>query len=166
MAVARIIIRINKPTNLRIIITAGYIVKPRIGVVVIAPVSEGVDAGQIAGGGEEFAPGVVGVGGDAGSAAVQDANDVALQVGQIVVSDGRRGGTGFVGEGKGIAALVVEELQLFAVVILGDQLAALPEVFMLHAVEDPVHAHIYIPFPDWETSQNIFLPPVKIISHC
>ena len=134
MSVARIIIRINPPTDLRIVITAGYIIESSLGVVVIASVPQGVDAGQIAGGGEELAPGVVGVGGDGGSAGVEDAGYIALQVGQVVVGDGVRGGTGFVGEGVGIAALIVEEFQLFAVVILGDQLAALPEVLVLHAV--------------------------------
>ena len=83
------IICVNKPTNLRIIITAGYIVEFCLGVVVVASVPQRVNAGHIAGRGEELAPGVVGVGGDAGSAAVQNAHDVALQVGQVVVGDGR-----------------------------------------------------------------------------
>ena len=135
MTCACVAVRIDEPANLRVIIPALQIVHLQLGIVVVAPVAEGVDVGQIAGGGEELAPGVVGVGGDAGSAAVEDACDVALQVGQVVVGDGRCGGTGFVGEGVGIAALVVEELQLFAVVVLGNQLAALPEVFVLHAVD-------------------------------
>ena len=37
------IIRINPPTNLRIVITAGYIIEPGLGVVVIAAVAKGVD---------------------------------------------------------------------------------------------------------------------------
>ena len=109
------------------------VVHLQLGIVVIAPVPQRVDAGQVAGGGEELAPGVVGVGGDAVSAAVQDAHNVSLQVGQIVIGDGRCGGTGLIREGTGIAALIVEKLQLFAVVILGDKLAALPEVLVLHA---------------------------------
>ena len=128
-------IRINPPSDLRIVITAGYIIESRFGVVVIASVPQRVDAGHIAGGGEELAPGVVGVGGDAGSAAVQDASDVALQVGQVVVGDGGCGGTGFVGESIRIAAFIVEEFQLFAVIVLGDQLAALPEVLVFHTID-------------------------------
>ena len=73
-----IAVRINKPANLWVIIPAFEVVHLQFGVVVIAPVSEGVDAGQIAGGGEKLAPGVVGVGGDGGSAGVEDAHDVAL----------------------------------------------------------------------------------------
>ena len=130
-----IAVRINKPANLRVIIPALEVVHLKFGVVVIAAVAEGVNVSQITSGGEELAPGVVGVGGDAGSVAVEDACNVALQVGQVVVGYRRCGGTGFVGEGVGIAALVVEEFQLFAVVILGDQLAALPQVLVLHAVD-------------------------------
>lgn len=37
------IIRINPPTNLRIVITAGYIIEPGLGVVVIAAVTQGID---------------------------------------------------------------------------------------------------------------------------
>ena len=129
------IICTNKPANFGVIVAGLEIVHPKFCIVVIAPVPQRVDAGQITSGGEELAPGVVGIGGDAGSAAVQDAHDVTLQVGQVVVGDGRCGGTGFVGEGIGTAALVVEELQLLAVIVLGDQLAALPEVFVLYAVD-------------------------------
>ena len=135
MASAGVAVRIDEPANLGIIIPALEVVHLQLGVVVISPVPQGVDAGQITSGGEEFAPGVVGVGGDGGSAGVEDASDVALQIGQVVVGDGGCGGTGFVGEGVGIAALIVEEFQLFAVVVLGDQLAALPEVLVLHAVD-------------------------------
>ena len=130
-----IAVRINEPANLRIIIPALEVVHLQLGVVVISPVPQRVDAGQIAGGGEELAPGVVGVGGDGGSAGVEDGGYIALQVGQVVVGDGGRGGTGFVGESVRIAALVIEELQLLAVVVLGDQLAALPEVLVLHTVD-------------------------------
>ena len=84
-----ITVRIDEPANLRSVITAGYIVHPKLGVVVISPVPQRVDAGLIAGGGEELAPGVVGVGGDAGSAGVENAGYIALQVGQVVVHDRR-----------------------------------------------------------------------------
>ena len=77
-------------TSLRVIIPALEVVHLKLGVVVISSVPQRVNAGHIAGRGEELAPGVVGVGGDAGSAAVQDASDVALQVGQVVVGDGGR----------------------------------------------------------------------------
>ena len=45
------IIRINPPTNLRIVITAGYIIEPGLGVVVIAAVTQGIDVPDEAGGG-------------------------------------------------------------------------------------------------------------------
>ena len=44
------IIRINPPTNLRIVITAGYIIEPGLGVVVIAAVAQGIDMPDEAGG--------------------------------------------------------------------------------------------------------------------
>ena len=111
-------IRINEPANFGVIVAGFEIVHLKFGVVVIAAVAEGVNVSQITSGGEELAPGVVGVGGDGGSAGVEDAGYIALQVGQVVVGDGGCGGTGFVGEGVRIAALIVEELQLFAVVVL------------------------------------------------
>lgn len=75
---ARKVVCINEPANLRVIIPAFEVVHLQLGIVVISPVPQGVDAGQITGGGEALAPGVVGVGGDGGSAAVQDAGYIAL----------------------------------------------------------------------------------------
>lgn len=48
----------------------------------ISSVSQRVDAGHGASRGEELASGVIGVGGDAVSAGVEDAGDFSLQVGQ------------------------------------------------------------------------------------
>ena len=75
---ARKVVCINEPANLRVIIPAFEVVHLQLGIVVISPVPQGVDAGQITGGGEELAPGFVGVGGDGGSAGVEDAHHVAL----------------------------------------------------------------------------------------
>ena len=91
---------INKPTDLRIVITAGYIVESRLGVVDIAPVAQGVVGSQGIshgnGGAENVAPGIVGVGDHSCSGGVQNRGDIPLEVGGVVVSgavvgDGQRG---------------------------------------------------------------------------
>ncbi len=57
--------RTDPPTHLRIIITAGYIVEPCLGIVDIPAVAEGVELTQRvrhgAGGGQRIAPCVIGV---------------------------------------------------------------------------------------------------------
>ena len=66
------------------IIPVAEIVQPGFLVVDVAAVAEGVEfaegSGQGAGGGEGFAPGVVGVGDDFGPGIVDEGDDVALQV--------------------------------------------------------------------------------------
>ena len=82
-------IRIDKSTNLRIIVAALEVVQPRFLVVYIPAVAQGVlcaqCAGHGAGGGGDVAPGVVDVIDDRCAAAVQNANHVALNIGDIIV---------------------------------------------------------------------------------
>lgn len=88
------IIRINPPTNLRIVITAGYIIEPGLGVVVIAAVAKRVDVpdeGRIRG---LFAvstmhgvvtPRAVVVGRGERTVRVQQRDDIALRVEDVVL---------------------------------------------------------------------------------
>ena len=75
-------IGVNEAADCRVIIAALEVVEARIGIAVIAAVAEEVDVCQGAGGGEDIAPGVVGVLRDLGEAAavLVDRQDVALQI--------------------------------------------------------------------------------------
>ena len=78
-------------------------------VIDISAVAEGVmgaeGGGQVAGGGKGFAPSVVGVADHRCAAAVEDRNDVALEVGSVVIL------RAVVGNGQGRAGGIVAEVQ-------------------------------------------------------
>ena len=137
-------IRINEPTNLRIVIAAGYIIEPRLGVEVVTTVADGVDARHGAAGAEQLAPGVVAVVGNYRPAGGEDFHHVALQVRHIVVEHRRCARRGLVRERIRHAALVVEKFQLLSVPVLRYQLVPLPHIAVLHAAHrlrlpQPVH---------------------------
>ncbi len=83
-------IRINKSAHFGVIVSALEVVQPRLGIVVISAVSEGGDVGQGAGGGENIAPGVVGVGSVDRTGGVDDLQDIALQVSDVEVPGAAR----------------------------------------------------------------------------
>jgi len=80
----RIPIRIDKPAPPRVIIPALQIVQPRLRVIDIPAVAQGVlcaeGGGQRAGGGQQIAPCVVGVGHDARTAGIDETGHIALRV--------------------------------------------------------------------------------------
>ena len=84
MPCGRIPIRIDKPTPRRVIIPALQIVQPSLRVVDVPAVAQGVlfaeGGGQRAGGGQQIAPCVVGVGHNARAAGADKAGHVALRV--------------------------------------------------------------------------------------
>lgn len=99
--------------NLRIIITAGYIIDPGFGIIDIPPVAEGVEfaqrAGHGAGGGQRIAPRVIGISNHLRAATVDQPGHVALRVLQVevlrtIVGDGH-GADLIVGEVQGRAAV-------------------------------------------------------------
>ena len=85
------IICINPPTNLRIIITAGYIVEPRLGVIDVPTIAQGVRGAEGgshgAAGGHGRTPGVIGVGHHLSAAGVHKTGNVALGVLQVEILD-------------------------------------------------------------------------------
>ena len=112
MPCGRIPIRIDKPTPRRVIVPALQIVQPRFRVVDVPAVAQGVlfaeGGGQRAGGGQQIAPCVVGVGHDARAAGADKAGHVALcvldvEILRAVAVHGRRAGR-VVGEVQLIAA--------------------------------------------------------------
>ena len=132
MPCGRIPIRINKPTPTRVIIPALQIVQPRFRVVDISSVAQGVlfaeGCGQRAGGGQQIAPCVVGVGHDARAAGGDEACHVALRVLDVkifraVVVHGQRAGR------------VVGEVQLIAAPCQLHQLVAQIMVIVRRAVD-------------------------------
>ena len=105
-------IRIDKPTPPRVIVPALQIVQPRLRVVDVSTVAQGVlfaeGGGQRAGGGQRIAPCVVGVGHDAGAACADEAGHVALcvldvEILRAVAVHGQRAGR-VIGEVQLIAA--------------------------------------------------------------
>ena len=80
-----IAVRIHEPSCGRVIIAGLEVVEAAFGIVIVATVTERVFLGQGAGGGQDLAVGVVGVGGNGIAAGVHHAHDVALQVGYIVI---------------------------------------------------------------------------------
>ena len=125
---------IYKSANGGVVISALQVVEAGLGVVVVAAVAEGVGVCQGAGGGEDFAVGVVGVGGCGAAFFVYEAQHIALEVGDVVVHrvvNLQR---------KGIATLVVEEVEGGVAVGLPEELAACVEVGVGNAVHRLGHA--------------------------
>ena len=109
------------------------VIEAGFGIVVIAAVAQGVDCGHGAGGGIYLAVGVVGVGRHSRAAGIYQIHHVALQIGNVIVSDG--GGTsGLVSQGEGAAAGVVGEVQNHIPVGFPEQPAAGVGVLVLHPV--------------------------------
>ena len=77
---------IDKPTNRRIIISAIEIIETKLGIVVIASVTEGIEIGVGIGsrdvmvGGYAVAPSIVGVGDDLCACRVIDCDNIALKI--------------------------------------------------------------------------------------
>ena len=82
-------IRINKPSPARVIIPAPQIVQPRLHIIHVAAITEGIviadSVSQRAGNGQRLAPSVIGILDDLVICAIDQADDVALQIIQITV---------------------------------------------------------------------------------
>ena len=105
-------IRIDKPSPDRVIIPAGEVVKPRLGVVDVPAIAQGVrgaeGGGHGATGGHGRTPGVIGVGHHLGAAGVHKTGDIALGIFQVeipvAVVRHRRRASGVVGKVQLVAA--------------------------------------------------------------
>ncbi len=132
-------IRVNKPTDFGIVITAGYIIESRLGIVVVASIAEGVtehDAGGVGeglvqgvGNGDQVAPGIVGVVthpldflllGIRILPREEDALHVALGIGGVVILCEAAAAVGGVEEGEGSALIVVDEVHDHRAVPVGE----------------------------------------------
>ena len=126
------VIRANKPPELRVIISAVEIIQPCLGVVIIPPVAEGIlFAHGVAGGVGygAFAPGVVAVPGHhLARSGPDDGDDIPLQVVEIIIQRVA------VGEAHPLARAVVEEQHGGVPGLLGQDLAAIEEKLRLGSV--------------------------------
>ena len=127
------VIRADKPSELRAIVPAIEVVKPRLGVVVVAPVAEGilfahsVTAGV---GNSALAPGIVAVSGHhLARSRPHDGDDIPLHVVEVIIQRVA------VGEAHPLARAVVEEQHGGIPGLLGQDLAAVEEKLRLGAVD-------------------------------
>ena len=126
-------VRANKPPELRVIIPAIQVIQPRLGVVIVPPVAEGVFVAHGVAGGvgdSAVAPGVVAVGGnDLAGGGADDGYNVSLQVVEVVEQHGT------VGKAHALAGAVVEEAHNGIPGLLRQNLAAVEEEFRSGAVD-------------------------------
>ena len=126
------VIRADKPPELRAIVPAIQVIQPRLGVIVIAPIAEGIlfAHGIAAGVGDcALAPGVVAVSGHhLARSRPDDGDDIPLHVVEIIIQRVA------VGEAHPLACAVVEEQHGGIPGLLGQDLAAVEEKLRLGAV--------------------------------
>ena len=127
------VIRADKPPELRVIIAAVEIVQPRFGIVVVPPVAEGIlIAHGVAGGvgDSAFAPGVVAVlSHDLPRGGPDDGYNIPLDIVEVVEQHGP------VGKAHALAGAVVEEPHDRIPGLLRQNLAAVEEKFRSGAVD-------------------------------
>lgn len=123
IACGSILVRVDKPGNHRVIITALQIVEACFGIVIIPAIPQRIDVRQAAAGGNELAPGVVLIGGQYIAVDILNAGDVALLGGHVVA--GHIGAAGrVIPEANRRTFVVIEEEKLVAVPLLPNQLIA------------------------------------------
>ena len=126
-------IRADKPPELRVIVPAVEIVQPRFGVVVIAPVAEGIlfaHGVAAAVGNGTLAPGVVAVSGHyLACSGPHDGDDIPLHIIEVVIQRIA------VGEAHPLARAVVEEQHGGIPGLLRQNLAAVEEKFRGGAID-------------------------------
>ena len=112
----------DESTRLRVVITGLQVIEPGFIIVVIATVAQGVDACHAAGGGNDLAVGVIFVGCYGDSVSVDQPDNIALQVQDIVVI------CAVVVQRKGFAVGIVEEVQVIVTVEFPHQLAVVVDI--------------------------------------
>ena len=127
------VIRTNKPPELRAIVPAVQVIKPRLGVVIVPPVAEGIlIAHGVAGGvgDSAVAPGVVAVlSHDLPRGGPDDGNNIPLDIVEVVEQHSP------VGKAHALAGAVVEEAHNGIPGLLRQNLGAVEEKFRGGAVD-------------------------------
>ena len=123
----------DKPPKVRVIVPAVQVIKPRLGIIIVPPVAEGVFVAHGVTGGVgdgAVAPGVVAVlGNDLAGSGADDGDDIPLQVVEVVEQHGS------VGKAHALAGAVVEEPHNAVPGLLRQDLAAVEEKFRGGAVD-------------------------------
>ena len=126
-------VRANKPPELRVIIPAIQVIKPRLGIVIIPPVAERILIAHGVAGGVgygAFAPGVVAVlSHDLPRGGPDDGNNIPLDIVEVVEQHGP------VGKAHALAGAVVDEAHDAVAGFLRQDLAAVEEKFRGGAVD-------------------------------
>ena len=122
-------VRADKPPELRVIVPAVEIVQPRLGVVIVLPVAEGIlVAHGVAGGVGDgaVAPGVVAVlGHNLSGSSPDNGNNIPLDIVEVVEQHGP------VGKAHALAGAVVEEPHDRIPGLLRQDLAAVEQILVL-----------------------------------
>ena len=122
-----------------VVVSALEVIEAGFGVVDVAPVAQGVVGAQRAGhgtaDGKGLAPGIVGIGDYCCTGSIQDRRDIALQVGDIVVS------CTVVGYGHGHTAGIVGKIQRIPIHRHLAQLAAVVDIAICRAAVGPFGPH-------------------------
>ena len=126
------VIHTNKPPELRVIIPAIQVIQPRLGVVIVPPVAEGIlVAHGVAGGVGDgaVAPGVVAVlGHNLSGSSPDNGNNIPLDIVEVVEQHGP------VGKAHALAGAVVDEAHDAVAGFLRQDLAAVEEELRLGSV--------------------------------
>ena len=133
---------VNEPAVGKVIVPALEVVKARFAVVIVATVAQGVDVPDEAGGGVLLsvfivhgvvAPRAVVVGRGERAVRVQQRNDVALRVEDVVIK--RRGRAVVVDHGERLVAVVIDKLERLIAPLLPHDLAGERGVIVRRAVD-------------------------------
>ena len=126
-------VNIDEPPELRVIVPAIQVIKPRLGIVIVPPVAEGIlIAHGVAGGVGDgaVAPGVVAVlSHDLPRSGADNGNNIPLDIVEVVEQHGP------VGKAHALAGAVVEEAHDRIPGLLRQDLAAVEEEFRCGAVD-------------------------------
>ena len=130
---------VNKPTDLRIVITAGYIVESRLLVVVITTIADGIKSAEAEVGEvnhrNDVAPRIVLIRNDLSARAIVKTNNVTLGVGvRIIDIIGVIGGANVTNSGEMAVRIVVIEELIFSAFFV-DNLISVIEIFVLDTID-------------------------------
>ena len=106
---AGVAVGVDESADCRVIVSGLEIVEAGFGILVIAPVAQGVDLRHGAAGTQDLAEGIVEIRCYLVAAAVYQIHHIALEVRNVIVD--RAGGPHGVGQGVGRSALVIPEVQ-------------------------------------------------------
>ena len=133
MPCGNVAVRINPSTYFRVIVPALEIIQASFGIVVISPIPKRVYVGEVAGGSEDSAPCVIGVGRDFRTGCGYDLENIPLEILDVEVFgvSAIRGS----GEAYDLSGGIIVEVQGIGVGYVRRKLRTLPDIAVSHAVD-------------------------------